>query len=332
MTIVSSRRARRAFTTAAPLVLMLTQGGALAESGMAAGEPMLLPPNARAGECYARVWVPEVYETRMEEVLVHEAYEVVDVVPAQYETVEERVLVKEATTRLEVVPAQYETVLEEVLVKPAETRYEVVPPAFAAVEEEILLKEAYTTWKIGRGPIERIDTATGEIMCRVDVPAEYTTVEQTVVATPVAVREVEAPAEYITVEKQIVVEPARTVEVKVPAEYRTVEVQQQVTPAREVRTEVPAQYDRVARTVKVSDGRLEWRTILCETNTTPDVIRRLQTALRDAGYRAGPIDGSLGQMTLQAVESFQQDHDLPTGQLTMETLYELGVMPRPSTT
>jgi hypothetical protein len=332
MTIVSSRRARRAFTITAPMVLALAQHAALAQTTAPADEPMLLPPNARAGECYARVWVPEVYETRMEEVLVHEAYETVEIVPPVYETVAERVLVKEATTRLEVVPARYETVEEQVLVKPAEIRYEVAAPAFTTVEEDVLLKEAYTTWEIGRGPIEKIDTATGEIMCRVEVPAEYTTVEQTVVDTPVAVREVEAPAEYVTVEKQVVVEPARAVEVKVPAEYRTVDVQKLVTPAREVRTEVPAAYDRVERTVKVSDGRLEWRTILCETNTTPDVIRELQTALRDAGYRAGPIDGSLGYMTLQAVEAFQRDHDLPTGQLTMETLYELGVMPRPSTT
>jgi hypothetical protein len=217
-----------------------------------------------------------------------------------------------------------------VLVKPAELRYEVVPPAFATVDEEILVKEAHTTWKVGRGPIERIDTATGEIMCRVDVPAEYANVEKTVVETPVAITEVEAPAEYVTVEKQVVVEPARTVEVEVPAEYRTVEVQRLVAPAETVRTKVPAEYDVVERTVKVSDGHLEWRSILCETNTTPDVIRRLQTALGEAGYDAGPVDGSLGYMTRRAVEAFQRDHDLPTGELTMETLDALGVMPQPS--
>ena len=56
---------------------------------------------------------------------------------------------KAASTRLETVPAQYETVTEEVLVRPA-----------------------YTTWKKGTGPIQRIDQATGEIMCLVEVPAE----------------------------------------------------------------------------------------------------------------------------------------------------------------
>jgi len=194
----------------------------------------------------------------------------------------------------------------------------------------VLVKKGYKTWKVGRGPIERIDTATGEIMCLVEVPAEYATITKTVMTKPATIREVEVPAEYVTVEKQVVVEPAHSVEVKVPAEYRTVEVRKLVTPAQEVRTTVPAEYDVVESTVKVSDGHLEWRSILCETNTTPDVIRRLQTALREAGYNAGPIDGSLGYQTKQAVEAFQQDHDLPTGQLTMETLHELGVVPESS--
>lgn len=329
MTTTCNRPRTRAAVPAAALALALA-GGAHAQTAAPGDASTLFPPDARAGECYARVWVPAVYETRAEEVLRHEAYETVEVVPAAYETVEERVLVKEATTRLEVVPAKYETVEEEVLVKPAEIRYEVIEPAFETVAEEVLVKAAHTTWKVGRGPIERIDTATGEIMCRVEVPAEFTSVEQTLLRTPVAVREVEVPAEYVTIEKQVVVEPARTVEVKVPAEYRTVEVSRLVKPAEQVRIEVAAEHDVVERTVKVSDGRLEWRSILCETNTTPGVIRDLQRALQAAGYRPGPVDGSLGFQTRRAVEAFQRDHDLPTGQLTMETLYALEVMPRPS--
>ncbi len=332
MTHCVVRRRPRLTLLATPLLLAFASSGALAQ-GMStpAGSDDLLPPNASAGECYARVWVPAQYETRTREVLRKEASAQIEVVAAVYETVEEQVLVKEATTRLEIVPARYETVEEQVLVKPAEVRYEVVPAEYQTVQEEVLIKEAYTTWKVGRGPIERIDTATGEIMCLVEVPAEYATVEKTVLVAPATVREVEIPAEYMTVEKEVVVEPERTVEIEVPAEYATVTMQKLVTPAQEVRTEIPEEFDLVEEVVQLSEGHLEWRSILCETNTTPDIIRRLQVALGDAGYNPGPVDGSLGGRTTTAVRQFQEDNGLPAGQLTMETLHELGVMPRPST-
>ena len=79
------------------------------------------------------------------------------------------------------------------------------------------------------------------------------------------------------------------------------------------------------KTEKVADGRVEWRSVLCETNTSPGVIRRLQTALRGAGYDPGPIDGVLGGGTMAAVRSYQQDKNLSTGGLTIETMNSLGV-------
>jgi hypothetical protein len=52
-------------------------------------------------------------------------------------------------------------------------------------------------WKKGRGPIEKIDAATGEIMCLVEVPATYKVMD-----TPPTTREVTVPAEYKTVKVQ----------------------------------------------------------------------------------------------------------------------------------
>lgn len=309
------------------LALATASTGAFAQAQPAVFNDDLFPPNARPGECYARVWVPEIYETRTDKVLRKEASESIEIIPAQYETVQEPVLVKEATTRLETVPAVYETVTEEVVVKPAETRLEVIPAVYETVTEEVLVKAGYTTWKMGRGPIERIDTATGEIMCLVEVPPVYETVEKTVLVTPAEIREIEVPAETMLVEKEVVVEPARTVEVEVPAEYETVEVLKLKAPAREVRTPLPEEYDIVEATMKVKDGRLEWRSILCETNTTPDIIRDLQAALQAAGYDPGPADGSLGWQTQRAVQAFQEAKGLPAGELTMETLDVLGIRP-----
>lgn len=303
------------------LALAATAATARAQDGT---DP-LLPPNAKPGECYARVFAPATYETKTKKVLKSDAIEQVEVIPAKYETVEEPVLVKEATTELELIPTRYETVEEQILVKPAEKRLEVVPAEFDTAEEKVLVKAGYTTWKLGRGPIEKLDAGTGEIMCLVEVPPEYKTVTKTILKKPASVREVEVPAQYVTVKKQVVAEPAKAVQKEVAAVYRTVQVQRLVEPAREVKKQLPAEYVDVTETVKTADGDLEWRPILCETNTTPDIVRRIQVALRSAGYDPGPLDGALGGKTVDALKAFQQSKGLASGQLTMETLDKLGV-------
>jgi hypothetical protein len=291
-----------------------------------AGSGDLLPPQAKPGECYARAFVPPQYKPVSKTVLKAEAGERVEAIPARYEWVEERVLVEEASEQLKVVPARYGFKEERVLVKEASTQLVEVPAVYQTVTEKVLVRDGYTTWKKGRGPIERIDNATGEIMCLVEVPPEYKTVTKRVLKTQASVRKVEIPAEYKTVERRVVVEPARTITVEVPAKYATVKVRKLVEPARERRIEIPAEYQEVSDKVLVSEGRLEWRPILCETNTTSDVVRKLQTALRDAGYDPGAIDGILGKSTMAAVNAYQKANGLASGQLTMEALRRLKVI------
>ncbi len=286
----------------------------------------LLPPQAKTGECYARVFVPPKYKPVSKTVLKSEASERVETDPAKYDYVEQQVLVKEATTELKVIPATYDWVTEDVLVKEASTVLKEVPAVYENQTERVLVREGYTTWKKGRGPIERIDDATGEIMCLVEVPPEYRTVTKRVLVTPARVEKVELPAEYSTVKKRVVVEPAKTATVDIPAEYKTVKVRKMVEPPKERRIEIPAEYQEVTDRELVAEGQLEWRPILCETNTTPGVIERIQQALANAGYNPGPMDGVIGSQTMSAVKSFQEANGLAVGQLTMETLRKLSVM------
>ena len=283
-----------------------------------------LPP-AKAGECYARVFVPPSYQTKTEQLLKAEASERVEVIPAKYAWAEDKVLVKEASERVEVIPATYKMVEERVLVSEASERVDTVPAVYETVSERVLVKPAYTTWKKGRGPIEKINEATGEIMCLVEVPAEYRTVTKRVLKTPATTRKVAIPAEYKTVMKRVVDKPASTRTVAIPAEYGTVKVRKLVEPARENRITIPAEYQTVTKTEKVGDGRLEWRPILCETNVTPDIVTRIQRALQAKGHNPGPIDGVIGADTMAAVRSFQKANGLASGQLTMETLKALDV-------
>jgi len=60
------------------------------------GDGSLFPPNASAGECFARVFVPPTYRTNSGKVLKKSASERIEVISAWYEWVEEKILVKEA--------------------------------------------------------------------------------------------------------------------------------------------------------------------------------------------------------------------------------------------
>ncbi|HEX4872723.1 MAG TPA: peptidoglycan-binding domain-containing protein [Nevskiaceae bacterium] len=301
-----------------------------AQPGTPAADPAL-PVNARPGECYARVYIAPQFRTVSETVLKTAASERIEIIPEQYEWVDETVLVKPASERVvQVLPAEYRTVEEQVLVKPASERIEEIPATYRTVEETELVKPATTMWKPGRGLIEKVDNMTGDIMCLVEVPAEYRTVKKQVIDTPASTRRIPIPAEYQTVRRQELVREAQVIKETVPAQYQTVKVRKLVSPAREQRLPVPAEYQTLTRQEKVADGRMEWKSVLCETNATPETVLELQQALARAGYDPGKIDGRLGAQTLEAVKSYQGAQGLAQGGVTLETLERLGVRMRSS--
>ena len=440
------------------------------EMGAAAGAG-LLPPNARAGECYAKVMVPAVYKTVDENVLVADASEKIEVIPAKYEWTEVSVPVQPESEKLVAVPAKFETKAEKVEIEAAYTEWRLgsgakakaasgqmvtaalalgLPkianpeqcfnefyqpaqfktetekllkkaasedittsdPVFEWVEEKVLVKEAseklvevpaqydvitekvlespaYTTWKKGRGLNEKVSNATGEIMCLVEVPAKYKTLEKQVLKTPVSIKKVEIPAEYKivkvrklvkpaqeqrtaieaeyqivekrkkisaaklswelegtagegkatgktlclaavpakykTIKKQVIKEKATIEKVAVPAKIKTVRMSKLVAPPSEKRIPIPAKHQIVPKRSKVSAARLEWRSVLCETNTTKELVMQIQSALEEAGFNPGTVDGALGNATMQAIDAYQRKHNLPHGGLTLKTIEKLGI-------
>lgn len=294
----------------------------------ARGDAALLPPNAQAGECYARVFVPPKYQTVTNKVLKHEAQEQIKIIPARFEKATERVLVEEASERLEVIPAQYGWREEQQLVKPETQRLVEVPATYERISEQVLVKPAHTVWQKGTGPIQKIDEATGEIMCLVDVPATYRTVSKMTLKTPARTETVTEPAVYETVKRRVMTSPPTTRTVQLPAKYQTVAVTRLVEEPREVRDTIPAVYQTVSKQEMVSEGRMEWRSILCKTNLTAGRISSIQQSLAKAGYYPGPIDGKIGPDTMRAVNAYQRANNLPVDKyLNVKTVKALGVNP-----
>ena len=285
----------------------------------------LFPPNARPGGCYARVLVPAQYNTEKIQMLKSEASERLEIIPAKFETVEETIVVQEASEKLEIVPATYEWIQEKVMVKPAFEKLVSVPAEFELVSEQVIDKPAHVVWEKGRGLIEKVDFGTGEIVCLKEVPATYKTVTKQVLKSPATTRAVEVPAEYETVKKRLMKTPPTTKTIKIPEQTKVQKGLRMVKPATVERISIPEEYQTFTKRVKVSEEKMLWKPVLCETNTTPQIVRQLQHSLKEKGFHPGPVDGTIGAATMKAVVAFQKEQGLPRGGLDMDTFQALKV-------
>lgn len=161
-----------------------------------------LPPNARPGECYAKVWIPPEFKTVSERVCVREASERLEVIPAKYEWVEEKVMVKEASKTLDVEPAEY-----------------------ATREHTIQTDSGHTDWEINKDPLCKNKTGepARDVYCLVNHPPAQRTVRTECMVKPARVKETCIPAQYETVKRERLASPATTKRVTIPAQYDTVE-------------------------------------------------------------------------------------------------------------
>ena len=263
-------------------------------SAVHAEQLSLTPPNAKPGECYARVVLPAQYEDVEEEVLIKEASEKISIVPAEYETVEEEIEVIPETKKLTPVPATYKEVTKTIEVKPAMKIWKTgvkkkslpisptllsaaksagvdvaqaqpgdcykeyfMPRKFKTVTEDVLVKNEYNETKV--------------------IPAKFETVEKTVVVKPASKEVVEIPAVYEETEEKILVEPEKTVWkkgqnpaqkvsgatgeimclVKIPAKYKTIKKRVLKAPATTKVVELPEETKVIEVKKLISDTQIK---------------------------------------------------------------------------
>jgi len=161
-----------------------------------------LPSNAKAGECYAKVFVPPTFKTVSERVLVRDASETIEIVPARYEWVEEKVLVKDASTQLVAVGAE-----------------------FATRERTLEVNSGHTDWEVNKDPncVNPKEQPARDIFCLVNHPPMQKTIQTQCLVKPAHVQEICVPAQYETVRREKLVSAATTRKVCIPAEYQDVE-------------------------------------------------------------------------------------------------------------
>ncbi|MEO6339571.1 MAG: peptidoglycan-binding domain-containing protein [Caulobacteraceae bacterium] len=290
-----------------------------------------LPPAAKPGECYGRVYAPPVYGKEGHKVLVRPASTETRLVPGRTEKVRKRVLVQAAhTERVRVEPVYRDVV--RVLTTPGARHWVREPARYEIVQERVLLEPAHAVWKRVNAPLAagggypgqtRIEP-TGDVFCRVLIPARYGYANRRVkVASSRMIEVVGRPHKERVVVRQMVRKGGWKV-LRTPAVYRT-EWTTMNRASRKVVVKTHAVYRNEGARTMVRAGGLAWERVFCGGQLAPDFIRKVQAALANRGYDPGPIDGEARPETYAALRKFQTASGLAQGQLTIATAKALGV-------
>jgi len=136
---------------------------------------------------------------------------------------------------------------------------------------------------------------------------------------------VETEAVTKEIKKVVVDVPASIKEEIIPATYEMVKTEKLLTESKEVRIPIEAEYKMLDKRKKIATSNMSWQRILCQTNMTKDVIKKIQVALGEKSYEVGKPDGVLGGGTRKALDKYQKDNGLSTGGITYETLGSLNI-------
>ncbi|MEE9310729.1 MAG: hypothetical protein V3U64_06880, partial [Cocleimonas sp.] len=116
----------KSFASAAVLAMLLPASQAMAASHEKKADRIDATntlPDAKPGECFAKVIVPAEYSTKTEEVLVKPETEQVAITPATFDTAEKSIVAKEGFTKIKVIPAKFREEFEEVEISKAGTTW-----------------------------------------------------------------------------------------------------------------------------------------------------------------------------------------------------------------
>jgi len=156
---------------------------------------------------------------------------------------------------------------------------------------------------------------------------KYTTISMQKLVNDAAATNVSGDPQYTTRSYQKLVTPATTQNNAIEAKYEN-RSYTRTAPATTRVIEIPAEYRTVTKRQLVKAGGFtEWRTVVCDTDMTPQLVRKVQSALIAKGYNVGSAgaDNRMGTATKEALVKFQKDNGLPIGQMDYETLRALGI-------
>jgi predicted transcriptional regulator len=228
-------------------------------------------PDAKPGECYAKVIVPAKFEIKPEKVLVKPESETVEIIPATYDVLEKKILVKEAAKKLIAVPAVYRIENEEIEISPARNEWVTALGRRGIPASPALLAAAKTNG------IDLENTSVGQCFAEYYVPAKFESKEKEVLVKEEAEEIKVAAAQFDKVDKVVTIKEESKKKVLVKAEYEVIEEKIEVEPAKAVwkkgsgpvsridnstgdimcLVQVPAKYKTIKKTVLKAPSKID---------------------------------------------------------------------------
>jgi len=190
----------------------------------------LTPPDAKPGECYARVMTP-----------------------AKFETIEDKVMVKEATEEISIIPAEYEIVEQKVEVVPESKKLIPIPASYKEVVETIEVKAASRVWKTS---LKKKALPVSQVLLDA-VKAQGVDLENATGGT--CYKEYFQPATYKTIEEDVIVQNEHNETEVIPAKFDTQELKIEITPPSKKVVQVPAEYEHTEEKVLVEEAKTVWK-------------------------------------------------------------------------
>lgn len=271
--------------------------------------------------CYAQVLVPASYNPATEKVVTHEASPTITATPAVLGTGERKIKTADAYIEYEVIPAKFGEVTETVEVERERVEVETLPAIYRTETKQVKTKEATTRWNPACPAVAAEDPTAIPSHCLIETPAEYQTISREVVATPARTVKRIIPGKTETVTRKVLLEPAQVVRKEIPAEYTNIKLSRVEQAAKTTITPDQETSQDVAIMRKIRAESFRKMPVLCADQT--DTIKQAQQRLQQLGYYHGVPTGTLDNATRLAVTHFQDENQLASGALTMETLQKL---------
>ena len=225
-------------------------------------------------------------------------------VPVVYKNITKKIVLKPAIASKTAVTPTFKTFYIQELLEPASTKVIPIPARYTTVakKEKVENEKYYWSNASKKNAQTRIRNQCNKI-CLTQTPAKYKKVAQKLIQTPTRSKKITTPPQYKMVKVKKILRPSAFKKIVVPAEYITVITERERT-----------------------KGYSKWMPMVCETNMTPTVIRRVQRALKFQGFYHGEVDGVWSLESKSASRAYQKSKGLAvTSKLSIETMMSLKI-------
>jgi hypothetical protein len=224
-------------------------------------------------------------------------------VPKKYKTITKKMLLKPSVAqKIKISPIYKEVEIEE-LVEPAKTKELQIHAKYGTINRRKKIEDDRFFWsdKSAKNAPSRIRTQCDKI-CLTQTSPKYKTIAKQIVSKPSSSRKIKTPDRYKIVRVKKVIKPASFKEIVIPAEYEMITVERERT-----------------------KGFAKWMPIVCESNLTPTTVKKVQEALKKAGFYHGKIDGVWSLEAKSATRNYQRANGLTITRLSIETMKSLKI-------